>query len=285
MKIGCWIEAMRLRTLPVSLAGVVLGWGYAMMFAPVRPVAILLCFLVALFAQIASNFANEYYDYRNGFDRAGREGPRRGVTEGDITPGAMRAATFVTLALACAAGLGLVAYGAWWLIAVGVAVALGALAYSAGPYPLSHHGLGEVAVIIFFGIVPVNFTCWLGCGEWGSACALGSLSVGLLGANVLIVNNYRDEADDRVVGKHTLAVILGRRVMPWLYASFGIIAMALMSGQWSGAGLWWMPVVFGALYCAIAARMARLQGRALTPLLGMTAVSMLLYCVLFAILI
>ncbi|MDE5744952.1 MAG: 1,4-dihydroxy-2-naphthoate octaprenyltransferase, partial [Paramuribaculum sp.] len=213
-----WIEAMRLRTLPVSLAGVVLGTGYALETGCVRWTAVALCFAVALLAQIASNFANEYYDFRNGLDKAGREGPRRGVTEGDITPGAMKAATFVTLALACCAGLALIPFGGWWLIAVGVAVALGVLAYSTGPYPLSHHGLGEVAVIIFFGLVPVNFTCWLASGEWSIYCLMGSVSIGLLGANVLIVNNYRDADDDRLVGKHTLAVILGKKTMPWMYA-------------------------------------------------------------------
>ncbi len=282
-KIKCWVEAMRLRTLPVSLAGVVLGRGYAGLYGTVRPAAIALCFMVALFAQIASNFANEYYDFRNGLDKAGREGPRRGVTEGDITPGAMLAATYITLAMACVAGLCLLFYGPWWLVAVGIAVAAGALAYSTGPYPLSHHGLGEVAVILFFGIVPVNFTCWLGSGEWGGACAAGSLALGLLGANVLIVNNYRDADDDRAAGKRTLAVKAGARLMPWLYAALSLAAMALMFGQWRQAGVWWVPVVFAVALCGIAAAMRRRKGRTLTPLLGMTAVAMLLYSILFCI--
>ncbi len=82
-----------------------------------------------------------------------------GVTEGDITPGAMKRATFATLACACLAGCILVwLYGSWWMYLVGIATALGVMAYSAGPYPLSHHGFGEVAVICFFGIIPVTLT-------------------------------------------------------------------------------------------------------------------------------
>lgn len=282
--IKCWIEAMRLRTLPVSLAGVVLGTGYAMSLGNVRIAAVILCFLVALLAQIASNFANEYYDFRNGLDKAGREGPRRGVTEGDITPKAMKTATFATLALACCAGLALIPFGKWWLILVGIAVALGVLAYSTGPFPLSHHGLGEVAVIIFFGLVPVNFTCWLASGEWSPECLMGSLSAGLLGANVLIVNNYRDADDDKAVGKNTLAVIFGKSTMPWLYAINAVWAVALMYPSWADKGVAFIRVIFAIVFIILAIAMTRLKGARLTPILGLTAVLMFVYCLLFAIL-
>ena len=86
-------------------------------------------------AQIVSNFANEYFDFRNGLDRKGRDGFRRGVTEGDITPAAMRNATFGLLAATCAVGCSLYLLGGWWLVFVGIAIALFAIAYSAGPYP------------------------------------------------------------------------------------------------------------------------------------------------------
>ena len=94
-------------------------------------------------------------------------------------------------------------YGEWWLIPVGMGIVLFALAYSAGPYPLSHHGLGDLAVIIFFGIIPVTFTCFLqtGDGDGMNIIVPTSLAVGLLAANVLIVNNYRDMEDDEAVGK------------------------------------------------------------------------------------
>lgn len=280
-EIRCWIEAMRLRTLPVSVAGVMTGLGYAAGGGEIEAGAAALCFGVAVLAQIASNFANEYYDWANGLDKAGREGPRRGVTEGDITPRAMKTATFVTLALACVCGLGLLAYGQWWLIAVGAGIAAGVYAYSAGPYPLSHHGLGEAAVVIFFGIVPVNLTCWLCGGIWDMNVFLGSLAIGLLGANVLIVNNYRDADDDRAVGKRTLAVKLGARWMPGLYAANAVAAVALMGDDWHG---WWIAAPVGALAgeLAIARAMTRLKGRSLTPLLGMTAVTMAVYSLIFA---
>ena len=192
-----WIEAMRLRTLPVSIAGVICGTACALLQGSFNAVVALLCVLFAGLAQIASNFGNEYYDYKNGIDRKGREGFRRGVTEGEITPLAMKRATYATLLLAAIIGCTMLFFGPWWLIFVGATVALFALGYSAGPYPLSHHGLGDVAVIIFFGVVPVTFTCYLQTGTFDHLTLSASFAVGLLAANVLIVNNYRDMEDAR----------------------------------------------------------------------------------------
>ena len=126
-----WIEAMRLRTLPVSISGVLVAMGCMLLCGLFSMVPALLCLIFAVLAQIASNFANEYFDYKNGLDRKGREGFRRGVTEGEITPDAMKRATFVTLALAAAVGCTMFLYGPWWLILVGVSVGIFALAYSA----------------------------------------------------------------------------------------------------------------------------------------------------------
>lgn len=280
-----WIEAMRLRTLPVSVAGIFAAVGYNLINNNVKWTPAVICLVFAVLAQIASNFANEYYDYTAGRDRAGREGPRRGVTEGDIAPRAMRRATVITLGLAACAGLSLVGWGGWWLIAVGAAVAVGVFMYSTGPYPLSTHGLGEVAVVFFFGIIPVNMTYYVQTLEWSWAVAAGGVAVGLLGANVLIVNNYRDADDDRAVGKRTLAVKLGRRVMPRLYAVDSAAAMALMLPQWLAFGGVWpiVPALVMVASAAIAVSMTRRSGAALTPLLGMTAVLMCVYTLLFAI--
>lgn len=279
-KAACWIEAMRLRTLPVSLAGVIYAIGLGLTTWHFRPVPAILCLVFALLAQIASNFANEYYDFKRGFDRVGREGPRRGVTEGDITPAAMKCATFATLGVACAVGCVLVAlYGQWWMYVAGILIALGVMAYSTGPYPLSHHGLGEIAVICFFGIVPVCLTYMLMDGPWGWWLFAAAAGIGLMGANVLIVNNYRDVEDDRHVGKHTLAVILGRRAVRAIYFANGILALLLTLPAWlASSRLWWLvPGLYLVGHIALWLRLGRLDGAKLNPQLGMTAVLMLIY--------
>lgn len=282
--IKCWIEAMRLRTLPVSLAGVIMAWGFCALYDNFNLIPAILCLLFALLAQIASNFANEYYDFKSGLDRKGREGPRRGVTEGDITPQAMKFATFGTLALACVIGCSLIYYGGWWLLPIGIFIALGVMAYSTGPYPLSHHGLGEVAVLFFFGIIPVTLTYYVQSLQWSLDVLLASISIGLMGANVLIVNNYRDHDDDKEVGKRTLAVIFGRRAVSNLYLFNGYIAVALMIMTWWELPVWsWAaPILYLVAHTAIWLQLSIRTGSRLNPLLGMTAMAMAAYSLAFA---
>lgn len=283
--IKSWIEAMRLRTLPVSLAGVIFAIGITLKDGAFSAAPALMCLAFALLAQIASNFANEYYDYRDGLDRPGREGPRRGVTEGDITPRAMLAATFLTLAAACVTGVLLVMqYGVWWMYPVGVATALGVIAYSAGPFPLSRIGLGEVAVVVFFGIIPVTLTCRLMEPEITGAIVASSVGVGLMGANVLIVNNYRDRDDDLAVGKKTLAVRFGRPAMATLYLVNGLLAVVLTFGQWLclPTGTWIVPFIYIVIHILLYFRLKAKSGRELNSQLGMTAMAMLFYCAGFA---
>lgn len=279
-----WIEAMRLRTLPVSTAGVIAAWAVAAGGSLFRWAPAVICLLFAVGAQIASNFANEYYDYRDGLDRRGRLGPRRGVTEGDITPGAMKRATYGLLAVTSVIGLSLVVWGGLWLVAVGAVIALGALAYSAGPWPLSRHCLGEAMVVLFFGVVPVNFTCWLVSGVWMSEALPVSVAIGLMGANVLIVNNYRDADDDRAVGKHTLATRFGRRAVRGLYLVDAVVAAVLTvvaSQRFIPAAVVYMIVASVIWYrMRLRADYDAAALAALNPLLGMTACAMLLYSIL-----
>ncbi len=285
-KMKCWVEAMRLRTLPVSLAGVLFGVAMAVADGGFKAVPATLCFLFALLAQIASNFANEYYDFKAGLDRAGREGPRRGVTEGDITPGAMKAATFATLGAACVSGCVLVAlYGQWWMYVVGLLTALAVIAYSTGPYPLSRNGLGEVAVIFFFGIIPVTLTYYLETGAMSAAVSAASVGIGLMGANVLIVNNYRDADDDAAVGKRTLAVKWGRKTVSIIYLVNGILALVLTWPEWIvlPPQAWIVPLVYLLAHVFLYSRLRSLTGKALNPLLGGTAMLMLFYAVGYAI--
>ncbi len=255
---------MRLRTLPVSVAGVFTAVGLALIFA--------------VLAQIASNFANEYFDYRDGLDRKGRVGPRRGVTEGDISPQSMLWAAIGTLGVAALLGLSLIYWGGWWLVAAGVLIVLGALAYSTGPYPLSRHGWGEVAVVFFFGIAPVTLTYYVQTGNCTADVWLAAVAMGLLGANVLIVNNYRDMEDDRAVGKLTIAVRFGRRFAGRLYLVNGIAAWCMLTViwmrlSWVGSGISAFQLLSS---ITLWRQLLTLEGRTLTALLARTALLMLL---------
>ena len=277
---------MRLRTLPVSIAGVIAGTGCAIMVGSFKTVPALLCLAFAILAQIAANFGNEYYDFRNGIDKKGRAGFRRGVTEGEITPKAMKAATFITLGLAAAVGCAMLIYGPWWLIIAGLLIMCFALAYSAGPYPLSHHGLGDIAVIIFFGLVPVVLTWYLQTSSWVAAgpVVATSLAIGLLAANVLVVNNYRDMEDDAAVGKRTTVVIFGRKFMSTAYLLAGFIGMAVMTPVWLKLPLWALtvPSVYLVLHVRTWHCLKQSTGAAINPILGKTAINLLIFAVLFA---
>lgn len=275
---------MRLRTLPVSLAGIAWAAGIGLTQGRLELVPLLMCLIFAVLAQIASNFANEYFDFRDGLDKPGREGFRRGVTEGDISPRAMLKATAVTLLIACCVGLLLVAlYGSPWMYAAGVAIALCALAYSAGPYPLSRHCLGEVAVIIFFGFVPVLVTVLLEGASINAGVVLSALGIGLLGANVLVVNNYRDRDDDAAVGKNTMAVKFGRSTASFIYWLNGVAAFAATVPAWSAITPWMgaIPALFVPFHVLLWLRLRSRKGHELNPVLGMTAMLLAIYALAF----
>lgn len=267
---------MRLRTLPVSVAGVLMAVAFNLLYHNFNPLPAAICLVFAVLAQIASNFANEYFDYTAGRDRPGREGPRRGVTEGEIRPAAMKRATIITLGLAGCFGLSLVGWGGWWLVLIGAAIALGVFAYSAGPYPLSTRGWGEVAVVFFFGIIPVNLTYYVQTLQWDLYVAMASLSVGLMGANVLIVNNYRDMEDDRAVDKRTLCVRYGRRAMRALYLANAFAAALLLLPVWIPMGWrgWPVAVAYVVLSWRIVEEMKTRRGASLTPMLAATSLLM-----------
>lgn len=271
-----WIEAMRLRTLPVSIAGVLAGTGCAAYHHGFSVVPMLICLVFAIIAQIASNFANEYYDYKKGLDKKGREGFRRGVTEGDITPEAMLKATYSLLGIDIIIGCSLIWWGGWWLVPVGGAIAIFALAYSAGPYPLSHHGLGDIAVVVFFGLVPVLFTEYVQTRVFplDSVSICSALGVGLLAANVLIVNNYRDCDDDKGVGKRTTVVIFGRKAMGRVYLISSILGWTLFAMAATHAPAW-TSIIWALGACANIAlwkKMLASEGNALNNILKYTSV-------------
>lgn len=205
-----WIEAARPRTLPAAVAPVLVGTSLAWRDGTLIVAAAALCLGFALLIQIGTNFANDYYDFINGADTAARVGPRRAVAAGLVSPQTMRAAMWLTFAVAFCCGLGLLHWGGPWLLIIGVASIVCGIAYTGGPWPLGYHGLGDLFVFIFFGCVAVGATYFVQAGHIGSDAMIASVPVGLLAANILAVNNYRDVETDRAAGKRTLVVRFGR---------------------------------------------------------------------------
>ncbi len=212
-----WIEETRPKTLAASLSPVIIACAIALSEGVFITNAALLCIGVAVLSQIASNFANDYFDFKHGIDSEERLGPERAVLKGRISLKAMLIGSLVTIGLACACGLGLLMYADWKIILVGALIAISVFAYSAGPWPLSQHALGDVAVLLFYGVIPVTMTYYVMAGHFSLKSLLFSIGVGLLSVNILMVNNYRDIEQDRAVNKITTAVLFGRKP---IYAAY-----------------------------------------------------------------
>lgn len=297
-QIKIWLEAIRLRTLPVSVSGVLIAVGLAKFNGAFRLVPSLLCVAFAVLAQIVSNLANEYFDFKAGTDKKGRVGPRRGVTEGDFSPATLKRAMVGTLVATCAVGLSMLAvvdpgegYANWLLlVGVGVMVAVMAFAYSAGPYPLSYHALGEVAVMAFYGLVPVIFSYYVVAGDFHPYAVIAGIAIGLMGVNVLLVNNYRDVDDDREAGKRTSVVVAGRTLAAFAYLLNGLLALSVLGVLWLRLWMewgWWTmlpPAIYMALHLTSWHRLRQRTGAALNPILGATARNMLIFTILLTLL-
>ena len=227
-KFGLWFSIIRPRTLPASVAGVVAGSVYAWSQGCFVWFPALAALIFAVSAQIASNLANDYFDFLKGADGEGRVGPKRSLATGEVSPKSMVAATAVALVIAALSGLSLLFItGKYWLLGAGIVIVLAALAYSGGPYPLSRHALGDVAVVLFFGLVSVCFTYYVQALVFDWGVLLLGLAVGLVTDNILVVNNYRDMEQDAANGKHTLVTEYGRRFGQRLYYWNGVAAMFL----------------------------------------------------------
>ena len=273
-----WISAARPRTLPTSIAPVILATTYSWQDGKADWKVFTICMLFALAAQIASNFANDYFDYKHGSDKPNRVGPRRAVASGDIKPKTMLRATIITLLLASVLGCMLIPIGGWPLIVLGVIIILFALAYSAGPYPLSYHGLGEVTVFIFFGIVPVTATYWLQTQSLTYEVLIGAAAMGLLSSNILLVNNYRDYYTDQEDGKRTSVVILGRKFAIVTYLVNGILATVILCTSFIGVAF---ALLFMLLHLKTWRGLKITEGIALNAYIGLTARNQLLFTIIY----
>jgi 1,4-dihydroxy-2-naphthoate polyprenyltransferase len=278
-----WIEGARVRTLPNSVAPVLVGAGAAAAIDGFSWWASLLSLVVALALQVGVNYANDYSDGIRGTD-AERVGPLRLVGSGVATAASVRTAALACFAVAGVAGLALVALtGHWWLLAVGAACIAGAWFYTGGSRPYGYSGWGEVAVFVFFGLVAVLGTEYVQAGAVTWAGVAGAVALGSFSAAVLVANNLRDVPTDRETGKRTLAVRLGDKRTRILY--FGLAALPFVVTLVASLGTPWVLVaLLAAVVVAPAVRIvaAGRDGLALIPVLRDTALAMLAWAVLTA---
>jgi 1,4-dihydroxy-2-naphthoate polyprenyltransferase len=281
-----WLMAARVRTLPASVAPVLVGTalaGYLGVFHPLRFVAAL---IGAMFIQVGTNLSNDYSDARRGADTEDRLGPVRVTAGGLVPPKRVLVATYVSFGIAVLAGAYLIAVAGWQLLLVGAASILAGVLYTGGPRPYGYEGLGEVFVFLFFGIVAVagSFFVQLKHLDW-EAFAL-AVPVGLIATAILVVNNIRDLETDRRAGKRTLAVRLGRDRTRILYAVIVYLAYVLAPVTWIFGPLSaWMFLPWLSLPLAaglVRTVRNRTDGTSLNEALARNGMLQLAFCVLFS---
>ena len=284
-----WILAARPKTLTGAAVPVMIGIACAVAmygWCGIRVVPAVLCMLFALIMQVDANFINDYFDFMKGTDDEQRLGPKRACAQGWITASAMRSGLSLTTLLACIVGLPLVYYGGWEMIMVGLACIVFCFLYTIS---FSYIGLGDLLVLVFFGIVPVCMTYWLTAPPTALtsipfAVVLMSIACGLIIDTLLVVNNYRDIENDRRAGKLTLIVRIGERGGLVLYLMLGLVGTILAivgvvlldwhDGQWTQSLL----IIYTPFHTWAFNEMRYIRkGAELNRVLGMTARNMFIF--------
>ena len=279
-----WFLAARPKTLtgaavPVMI-GVSLAWVDAKQYGDdtFQWLAAVLCFLFAFVMQIDANFINDFFDFANGTDDIEtRLGPRRACAQGWVTLDAMKRAIAITTCLACVIGLPLVWFGGLEMILIGLICVVFCFLYTTH---FSYIGLGDLLVLVFFGIVPVCISYYLHLHTVTWQVFLASIACGMVIDALLIVNNFRDRDQDREAGKNTIIVRLGAESGLQLYLAVGIGAMILGGTFWmNGHPLaFFLPFIYFVLHVFTYLKIKRIEkGKALNLCLGETARNIFIY--------
>lgn len=275
-----WLLAARPKTLTGASVPVMIGLALAwadMLGAGFKPVAAVLCVLFAFIMQIDANFVNDYYDFLGGKDDDERLGPPRACAMGWIDAPRMRLGIILTTAVACMVGLPLAVFGGWEMIVVGALCVVFCFLYTTF---LSSRGMGDVLVLVFFGLVPVCCTYYLQTGFVSASAVWASVACGLVIDTLLVVNNYRDIDNDRRTGKMTLIVKIGAKAGRLLYLALGVAAW-LMGAMFVFDGRMWaflLPLVYLFMHVVAYKRMVRIGcGKELNYVLADTARNMFIY--------
>lgn len=290
--LGPWILAARPKTLTGAMIPVILGSALAYHDGALKPWLVLCCALFASFMQIAANMINDLYDFQKGTDREDRLGPERACAQGWITPKAMRRGIALVLCLATMAGLAALwlcwkdlPYQGIELLLTGIACIIFAFLYT---YGLSYMGMGDILVLLFFGLVPVCGTYYIQAHVITAPVILLGLISGISIDALLVINNYRDRDQDRISGKRTIIVLGGARFGRMLYFGIGMLCAMLcivLCYLIGGRQLYFQIVALTYLCLHIYAfsEMRRIDsGRELNKVLGLTSMNMFIFALLLA---
>lgn len=293
-----WVLAARPKTLSGALVSVLTATALAYTLAPSlhreAPMLAALCAVFASLMQVASNFINDLIDFRKGRDGADRLGPERACQQGWISPRAMAWGVAIVLILSAVVGLSILGVLLYissfpavmliaYLVLLGAVCMIAAFLYTTY---FSSRGMGDVMVLLFFGLVPVCGTYFALTDHLTMESLLLGLSIGFVVDTLLCVNNYRDRDTDRAVGKHTLIVLLGEAGGKWLYflvGFFGVVSMAALdfSFQNEFGPITLCSLLYLPLHLRTWRQMVRIhKGRALNEILGKTSRNILLFALL-----
>ena len=277
-----WVLAARPKTLTGAAVPVMIGITLAYIdgreFDYFSPIAAVLCLLFAFIMQIDANFVNDFFDYAHGNDDpATRLGPLRACTQGWVSIEAMKRAIAFTTVLACIVGLPLIFFGGLEMLLVGLLCVVFCFLYTTH---LSYIGMGDVLVVVFFGLVPVCCTYYVQLHTCPLPVVVASLACGLVIDGLLIVNNYRDRNVDRSDGKKTLVVKIGATAAEWLYLAIGIVAVLAGILFWIDGHIlaFVLPFIYLTLHIFTWLKLRRIhEGRQLNECLGETARNIFVY--------
>ena len=287
-----WILAARPKTLTGAMIPVILGSALAFHYGAMKWTLVLCCALFAGFMQIAANMIKDLYDFQKGTDREDRLGPERACAQGWITPKAMRRGIAVVLCLASMAGLAALLlcwkdlpYQGLELLLTGVACIIFAFLYT---YGLSYLGLGDVLVLVFFGLVPVCGTYYIQAHQITTPAILLGFISGISIDALLVINNYCDREQDRISGKRTIIVLGGERFGRYLYLLIGpiVAVLSILLGYLIGGNILYFQIaayVYLAMHIYAWEQMNRIRsGKALNKILGLTSMNMFLLALMLA---
>ena len=288
-----WIQATRLRTLPLAVANVSMGAILSHYFGAFNWPLYLMTVITAILLQVLSNLANEYGDFIHGADHADRSGPSRTVQSGAISANAMKKVMYLTAGLSIVSGVILISLTTLSIPLKIVFLALGLIAvwasinYTAGSNPYGYRGYGDVSVFLFFGLLSVVGSFYLQRVQWQWSILLPAISCGAFSMGVLNVNNIRDLESDAMAGKNSLALKMGRVKAVRYHAlllTIGIMASAIFTMIHLERGHQWLFLIITPLLIInFRAVQLKVKPMELDPYLKQMALTTLLFVISFGI--